>query len=288
MPESVLAPEALAAGALTRGALRWNYTRTLPRVYSPNSSAHTLADRTVDAWLWSDRRAIIAGRAAAALHGALWVRENAPIELITKHTRKQTGVIVREERIADDEICQIGDLRVTTPARTALDLARHLDRVSAVVHLDALAAATGVTAVDALDIASRHRRARHVSRARVALGLMDAGAQSPQESKLRLILIGAGLPRPRTQIRVTDGFNVAYLDMGWDEPRIGLDYEGDHHRELRPTYVNDIGRYELIEHQGWVDLRVVKEHSPSFVVSRVRDAAARRGWNPPTVSAPWS
>jgi hypothetical protein len=109
---------------------------------------------------------------------------------------------------------------------------------------------------------------------------MDAGSQSREESWLRLDLIDAGFPRPRTQICVRDGSKVAFIDMGWDEPKIGLDYEGKHHRDERTTYVKDIGRYELIERQGWIDLRVVKEQSKSFIISRVREAAARRGWKP--------
>lgn len=280
MTEPLLSPEALAAGVLTRGALRWNYDRVLPRVHVPKGVASTLAIRTVNAWLWSDRRGIIAGRAAAALHGAQFVKDTAPIELLTKHTRTRPGVIVREERIADDEICQLGEFRVTTPARTVLDLGRFLTRDDAVAHLDALAAATGVTAEAALAIAARYAGARNLRAARIALALMDAGSQSPKESWLRLVLLDAGFPPPRTQVRVSDGFQVAYIDMGWDEPKIGLDYEGTHHREERPTYVNDIGRYEMIERQGWIDLRVVKEHSKRFVVSRVREAAARRGWKP--------
>lgn len=291
----LLAPEALSTSALTRGALRWNYSRVQPRVYRPKDVAPDLEVRTVEAWLWSDRRGIIAGRAAAAQHGARWVGNSVAVEMITNHTRKRSGVIVREERITDDEICRIGDLRVTTPARTAFDLARYLspkrptsylDWLPAVAQLDALAAVTGVTAEAVWAIG--YRGFRHVRRARIALELMDGGAQSPKETWLRLMLMDAGYPRPRTQIPVIEGSRTAFIDMGWDEPKIGLDYEGDHHRELRPTYVDDIGRYEMIERQGWVDLRVVKEHSKSFIIHRVREAAARRSWNPSPLSAPWS
>jgi hypothetical protein len=59
---------------------------------------------------------------------------------------------------------------------------------------------------------------------------------------------------------------------------VGLDYEGDHHRSERPTYVTDIGRYEMIERQGWNDLRVVAEQSPSFIVYRVVEAFGIRDW----------
>ena len=80
---------------------------------------------------------VVAGRAAAALHGAKWIDATTPVELIADHTRRRKGVIVHEERIASDEITCVGDLPVTTPSRTALDLARHLQRDVAVAHLDA-------------------------------------------------------------------------------------------------------------------------------------------------------
>lgn len=110
---------------------------------------------------------------------------------------------------------------------------------------------------------------------------MDGGAQSPQETRLRLILIDDGLSPPRTQIRVSDGANEAFIDMGYDEPMVGLDYEGAHHSQVRGQYVYDIGRVELIDRQGWIDIRVVAEHSRRFILHRTREALTRPGWQPP-------
>ncbi|QRY45862.1 hypothetical protein JVX93_02850 [Mycolicibacterium boenickei] len=275
-----IGPEALAAGRLTRGQLRWRYASAHPRVYLPKGAGRTLDASTMAAWLWTGRRGIIAGRAAAALHGALWIDDDAPIELITEHGRRRPGIIVREERIRPDEICRIGDFSVTTPPRTALDLARFLPRDAAVAHLDALAIATGVDAGQALELAARYRGLRGIRSARTALDLMDAGGQSPRETWLRLLLIDAGYRRPRTQIRVTDGFNEVFLDMGYDDVKVGLDYEGKHHATDRPRVVHDIGRNELIEREGWIDIRVVVEHSRAFILHRVREAFARRGGSP--------
>ncbi|ORA26630.1 hypothetical protein [Mycobacterium aquaticum] len=280
MVEPFIGPEALAAGRLTRGQLRWRYSSAQPRVYLPKDTARTLSVNTVAAWLWTGRRAIIAGRAAAALHGAKWVDADTPVELIVKHGRRRPGIVMRDERISPEEICSIGDLRVTTPLRTALDLARFLPRDTAVAHLDALCAATGVEAGEVLELATRYPGLRGIRSARTALDLMDAGAQSPRETWLRLVLIDGGYPQPRTQIRVTDGFNEAFIDMGYDEPKIGLDYDGFHHAANRPQYVYDIGRGELIEREGWLDIHVVAEHSRAFILHRVKEAFARRGYSP--------
>ncbi len=269
--------------------MRWNYTAVHPRIYLPKGTERTVLTNAAAAWLWTDRRGVIAGRAAAALHGARWVDASTPIEVITEHTRPRAGIIVREERIGAHEITEVCGLPVTTPARTALDIGRHLERKPAVVHLDALAAATGVTADAALEVAGRYRGARGLRRARRALALMDAGAQSPRETLLRLDLINDGLPPPRTQIRVSNGVDQAFIDMGYDEPKVGLDYEEAHHSAERRQYVHDIWRAELIDGEGWIDLRVVAEHSRRFTLERVRQAFTRRGWTPPSPnSARWS
>jgi hypothetical protein len=140
-----------------------------------------------------------------------------------------------------------------------LDLARHLPRDLAVRHLDALACATDAKAADVLLHAERHPRARGLPRARAA----------------------AGFGAPRTQIRVSDGINEAFIDMGYDEPMVGFDYEGEHHSTERGQYVHDIGRAELIDREGWIDIRVVREHRRQFVLHRAVEAFRRRGWEPP-------
>lgn len=281
MSELVIGSDAIRDGTVSRGRLRWNYQAVLPRVYLRNGIERTVAVNAEAAWLWTGRRGIIAGRAAAALHGAKWVDASTPIEVLAEHTRPRAGIIVREERIAADEITCVGGLPVTTPERTALDLGRFLSRDAAVAQLDALAAATGLTQQPVLELAGRYRGGRGVRRAREALALMNAGAQSPRETWLRLLLVDAGLPTPRTQIRVSDGRGEASLDMGYDEPMVGFDYEGAHHSADRRQYVQDIGRAELVAGQGWIDILVVAEHSPQFILHRAREAFARRGWTPP-------
>src|SRR5882757_3988641 len=67
MNAPIIGSEALASGALTRGQLRWNYRPIFPDVYVPKSTDRSLEMMTTGAWLWSERRATITGRAAAAL-----------------------------------------------------------------------------------------------------------------------------------------------------------------------------------------------------------------------------
>ncbi|WP_099246893.1 hypothetical protein [Mycobacterium sp. shizuoka-1] len=275
MSSPIIGSQAIAAGALTRGQLRWNYTALHPDVYVPKGVALTLDLRTRAAALWVPG-GVVAGRAAAARHGSPWVSATSPVELIGRARRPQPGVVVRQDRVGSDETVSLGDLPVTSADRTALDLARFLPRVDAVAHLDALAAATGIDPDAVLSLADRYRGARGIRRARAALALVDPGAQSPRESWLRLLLIDAGFPRPATQIPVSNGHTTMFVDLGWDEPKIGLEYEGGQHQSDRRQFVRDIGRHDLLEEAGWLIVRVVKEHSRGYILRRVRDAFGRR------------
>lgn len=126
MGEVFRASESVASGAISRGRLRWNYRPIFPDVHVPSGHQVSLRTRTVGAWLWSKRKAVITGRAAAALHGALWVNESSPIELLTSNNRPPSGIITRTERIARDEVLERHGMAVATPQRTAFDLGRFL------------------------------------------------------------------------------------------------------------------------------------------------------------------
>ena len=158
-----------------------------------------------------------------------------------------------------NRLVELNGMLVTNPARTALDLARHLPRGIAVANLDALSSATGVTAAEVTPLIGRYKGARGVRECLAALSLMDGG-----------------LPRPVTQIRVTDGQLVAYLDMGWKEPKVAVEYDGDQHRNDRRQYVKDIRRAEMVDRQDWRVVKVINEDRPNVIVQRARDALARR------------
>jgi hypothetical protein len=274
--------EALTSGALTRGQLRWNYRPIFPGVYVSKSTDRSLRIMTIGAWLWSERRATITGRAAAALHGAKWVEQSSPIEMLWRNNHCPPGVIVRNERFQPDEVTSLGGIAVATPARVGFDLARHLRGATAVAHLDDLARAARITKQDLISLVDRYPGARGNKHARLLIDMIDAGAESPKESWLRLVLVSAGFPPPTTQIRVTDGQFVAYLDMGWEHQMLALEYDGDHHRTDREQYVKDVRRAEMLERLGWHVVRVIKEDRPRDIVERVSRALGRRGYTAPS------
>jgi hypothetical protein len=271
----IIGTEALASGALTRGQLRWNYRAVLPDVYLRKDQQRTLAVDTVAAWLWTRRTGIVAGRAAAALWGVCGVEDSTPIELIARRTRPQYGVVVREERIADDEVCVRGELRVTSPARTALDLARHVPLGQAVEYLDALVRASCLTGDDVARLVERYRGARGISTAREALWLMDGGASCAEETRMRLLLYATGVPRPSTDISVEDGGHVARIAMGWEDVKLGVSFFAP----PRPggcAAVQDLRHHEIVQRAGWTEIGYIGMSHARLIAHRVRDELWQR------------
>lgn len=283
MERPFIGSEALASGAVTRHQLRTHYRAVLPNVYLATGVEPSLETRILAAWLWSGRRAMIVGAAAARLHGAEWIPDGVPVELAHANPRAPQGVLTRRGALLDGETQLMGRYAVSTPERTAFDIGRRGAVRSAVSRLDALARATGFKVDDVLRVARCHPGSPGLRRLESALALVDAGAQSPRESYLRLLLIDAGLPRPRTQIPVLgdDGIPVAFLDLGWEESMVAVEYDGDQHRTDRKQYVKDIRRLEMLERMGWAVVRVVAEDRPAAIVRRVRAALAAssvRSW----------
>lgn len=279
MSEVFIGSEALHRGKATKHELQRWYRTIYPDVYVAKGRPTSLHHNVLGAYLWSRRRAIVAGVAASALHGARWVDDDIPIELIWNNGRPPPGLVVRSEQVRDDEFSVIADIPVTSAARTAFDLGRHLGRGQAVARLDALASATGITSADVLALAERYPGARGARRLRAALSVMDAGAQSPKETWLRLLLVDAGLPRPTTQIMVHNGdfYPLAYLDLGWEKYMVAVEYDGDQHRSDRRQYVKDISRLKMLEALGWIIIRVIAEDHPCDILDRVYAALRSRG-----------
>jgi hypothetical protein len=271
--------EALRRNEVSAGQLRWRYRQLFPDVYTPRMAEPSLYANTVGAWLWSERRGVITGRAASALHGARWVDECAPVELLWTNHHPPAGIISRDEHFLLDDVMEIGGLPVATWQRTAYDLGRHLERNEAVARLDALARATGLEAGHVEPIMLRYKGARWIRRFRTAIDLMDGGAESPKETWLRMLLIDAGYPRPTTQIPVLEdtGQPFAYLDMGWEDLKIAVEYDGEQHRTDREQWRWDVKRLRKVHDRDWLHVKVIAGDRPGDVLARVARAwAARR------------
>ncbi|OBJ55956.1 endonuclease domain-containing protein [Mycobacterium sp. 1423905.2] len=278
MYEPFIGSEVVAAGELTKADLATRYRRLFPDVYVARQVAVTAETRAKAGWLWSGRRGVVAGFSAAALHGSRWVDDAQVVDLLHDNRRRPAGVQTHRDRFEDDEVDVLAGMPVTSRVRTALDLGCWLPTTSAVAAIDALARATDLKAADVELLSLRYPGRRGIVRARRAVDLFDAGAQSPKESWLRIILVQAGLPRPQTQIPVRDEFGqeFAYLDMGWPHVKVAVEYDGEQHRTDQRQYQWDSRRREKLERLGWIVIRVLAGDRPAEIVGRVREALARR------------
>ncbi len=277
-----IASEALASGQLRRHQLRAGFRPVFPNVYAPNGVSLTLYDKALAAWLWSHRGGTVMGLTAAGLHGAKWLDDNSPVELIWSNARPPAGLRTHDVKFFPDERTTFRQLPVTTPQRTAFDIGRRRPLRLTVARMDALFRATGVSAEDVRAIAARHAGSPGLRRLETVLDLVDAGAQSPKESWLRVLLVEAGLPRPRTQIPVhsSDGWSTYYLDTGWEDVKVAVEYDGDHHRTDRVQYAKDVHRLEDLARLGWIVIRVIASDTPADILRRVRgaiDSSVRAG-----------
>lgn len=278
MIEPLIGSEALAAGTLTRHQLRTRFTAVHQDVYVPTGTELTPILRAKACWLRSRRRGILVGFSASALHGAKWVSARRPAEISDTNRRPTSQVIARACRPAAEDICEKFGMAVTAPAQTALDLLCWYPQSIAIPAVDALARAARLDAREIWSVAERHRGRRGIRQALTALSLVDPGAESPRETWLRLLIIREGLPRPQTQIPVRNEYGVviAVVDMGWEELKIAIEYEGDHHRTDRRQFNKDIRRMDELIELGWIVIRVTVEDTPGNVIHRITTALARR------------
>jgi very-short-patch-repair endonuclease len=194
------------------------------------------------------------------------------------------GAVVHRGKLAPEDRQRREHYAVTTPVRTCWDLARWLPPVEAVVIIDQLLA-RGVVTPAQLEAYRLKRRAekptpRGIRRYERVLALVDDGAQSPQESRLRVRLVLAGLPRPQTQYVVVDrGRVVARLDLGWPEYRLGVEYDGLHHVGSSAQMGRDRKRHNDLLRAQWDVLYVTAERlRDDFdgIVAEVRAVMRRR------------
>jgi hypothetical protein len=282
-----LGSDALKRGAVTRSQLRTRYRRVFRDVYIDREAELTPAAKARAAWLSTG--ATLAGQSAAAVLGTKWLNGTAPAEIVRADQHGQRGIVVRTYKLADDEVRTVRGMRVTTATRTAFDIGCGLPVAKSVPILDALLNATGIKPAEVLALADRHPGARGIRRLRAALELVDGGAESPQETRVRLSpasgrcphLAAAGLPKPETQIEFRGAHRRRIrVDMGWREWKIAVEYDGIQHWDDPYQRSWDIERIALLEAAGWIVIRVSAEmlsRRPGVIVERVRAALAARG-----------
>ena len=254
---------AVDAGDTTRGRLRGHrFDKLGPDLYVVAGSELDVRTRVLALHEWTRGTGVVAGPLAALAYGAECPWDDAELVQHGQHRRpSMPGVRVRSDRLCDDEIGERWGIPLTTPLRTAFDLARRAPLDDAVAAVDALAFRCRFGADELRPLVERHPRRRGVVRARVVLTLMDGRSQSPMETRMRLRFLRTDLPSPVPQHRVflPDG-RWRDLDLAWPKVPPGrrplaLEYDGDEHRTIAGQNRDRIRDGEL-DDVGWDTIRV--------------------------------
>lgn len=200
-------------------------------------------------------------RTAAWVHGVdtftYAEREiHPPVEtcvLPTGWATRSAEVRGRSRDLRPDEIEDHTGLRVTTPLRTALDLACHLRTRDALAALDQFHRLYGIGSDDLLRELPRFRGRRGVVQARSLAPLVDGRAESARESWVRSAIATAGLPLPDVQVWVErDGVETYRLDLAYRAHRVAVEYDGDEFHRTEEQQTHDQERRDWLRSEGWV------------------------------------
>ena len=272
--------EQLRAGRLTRGQLRSSaWQRVFPDVYACSSLPLGHARRARAAAHLLMPGAVLSGRSAAVLWGVDLAGPDDDVECLVDpgcRAGATSGVRVTRRSLRADEVVMRSGVRVTTAVRTALDLARIDPPDEAVVCLDRFVRAGPVSLRQVAEAAAA-LTGPGCRRIRRAVARADGLAESPQETRLRLLLHASTLRRPVAQyiVRDADGRFVARVDFAWPAEKVALEYEGGWHGE-RQNVAKDRARLNQLTAAGWtvVFVTALDLLDPVALIARIAAALA--------------
>jgi hypothetical protein len=235
-------------------------------VLLPITAADTLQQRCGAALATQRKDAAISHRHGALCHGWPWVPTSwqdptAAVDLtvarddLTRSARR--GLNRKIADLPEDDVIEIDGLRVTSAARTAVDIARTEPRLIAVQLMDWLLTNTSTTAENLRAVTHRMVRVPNVCRARAAIDLARAGVDSPPETTARLQAVSALLPHPDTCLRIEeDGVLLARGDLGYWRSLIWIEYDGWEWHSSRGVFSSDRVRDRWLARRGWECMRL--------------------------------
>ncbi len=221
--------------------------------------------------------AAFSGFTALWLHG-LDFDPCDPIEVTVPaaaHISTRAGMVVRRRRLERADVTKVHNLRATTMVRTIRDLCLRLPLTEAVVVADMALKARRISR-DSLGLAAACH-GHGVTMLRRVLTHVEPLSESPMETRLRMLLVLAGLPRPEAQVTIWSGILiVGRVDLYYREARLGIEYDGATHEG---NLAEDNRRQNRLLEAGVRLLRFTAGdiyNTPDVVVSQVRRELQRR------------
>lgn len=228
--------------------------------------------------------AAFSGNTAAWLHG-LDLPPRDPIEVTIPRSLRimaQAGVRVRRADLSPSDVVECRGLPVTSALRTVVDLGSRPPLVEAVVAVDIALHARLVELQDLRAYAAEGRGRKGIVQLRQAIELAEPATESAMETRLRLLLVLSGLPRPQIQVPLHDqrGRFLGRTDLYYPAQRLALEYDGGTHRD---SLAEDNRRQNRLLIAGFRLLRFTASdvfRTPNSTVAQVQQALSRPASEP--------
>ena len=176
-----------------------------------------------------DRAATVSHASAAVLHALVRPAVAPPEVALTDPANWRTGrgYRVSQAQLPPLDVVPWGGFRATSVARTLVDCAREWGLVDAVVAMDDALHRQLVVPSALQDVVARERRWEGVATAARAVGLADGLAESPLESRGRVLIVTSGLPAPELQVELwdCDGF-IGRVDGWYEDAAVAVEFDG--------------------------------------------------------------
>ncbi|MFC7505139.1 DUF559 domain-containing protein [Nocardioides sp. GCM10030258] len=284
--------QALAAGITPRQLRSQRYRRLLTGIY-------VAADVEVRPVLLARAALLPFGDRARASHSTAARAWRLPVpidpeEHVTVPTaaerRSRAGVRCHVD--PDGRSVIVDGIRVSALPETFVELAQKLALADLVVVGDAM-----VRRMIGLDELQRHCAEAcgpGTAQARAALAFVRSRVDSPMETRLRMLIVLAGLPEPQVNLTVGDPLTMERrkYDLSWPEIRLIVEYDGRQHVDRIDQWESDLRRREAIDDDGWRIVVVIARGvyaRPDQTLSKIHRLLVERGHPdaPPRMSEAW-
>lgn len=240
------------------------------------------------ATLWAPPGAVIGGLGAALLHRERWY---APQEVgrttdvyCAGAPRSAPGVRIRRQprEFPPEHLVEQRGIPCTSAARTAVDVGRwEDDDDETIAKIDAVCNRSKITVNSLVETIDQMSGLHGVNRIRSLLRWCDERADSPPETRLRLMLIRAGLPAPMLQLIILNeyGQKIATADLGYEKQKVAIFYDSHIHRD-KSTWEFDAWANAQMAELGWERVRVTGQmmRTPGTLIRQIGSAVMRGGW----------
>lgn len=278
-----LLEDALVAGLTSRVFRTKRFQRVFKGVYVAAEVPLDVATRTKAALLLHPSEAHASHTTAARLLG-IPVPDESFVHVTVRRPeqRNYRSGLKPHVREGGSDVVIVQGIRVSAPVQLFVELASALPLVDAVVAVDAMLKLRLVTLTELWEHCDRLQGQRHSRSARRVLTYAREEVDSPMETRLRMLLVLAGLPEPTVAFKIVDddGVVLRRLDLSYPDVRLIVEYDGRQHIERIRQWNADLDRREEFDRGDWrivvvTSAGIYKE--PDRTIRRVREALRSRG-----------